>query len=31
MHPRLGYEEMIFQDQFEYNEKTDRLGLGLSD
>ncbi len=31
MHPNLGYEEMIFQDQFEYNPKTDRLGLGLSD
>lgn len=31
MHPSLGYEEMIFQDQFDYNAKTDRLGLGLSD
>lgn len=31
MHPSLGYDEMIFQDQFDYNEKTDRLGLGLSD
>lgn len=31
MHPSLGYDEMIFQDSFVYNEKTDRLGLGLSD
>ena len=31
MHPSLGYEEMIFQDQFDYNGKSDRLGLGLND
>ena len=31
MHPSLGYEEMIFQESFLYNEETDRLGLGLSD
>lgn len=31
MHPSLGYDEMIFQDQFDYNADTDRLGLGLSD
>ena len=31
MHPSLGYDEMIFRDQFDYDEKNDRLGLGLSD
>ena len=31
MHPSLGYQEMYFQDSFDYNEKTDRLGLGLND
>ena len=31
MHPNLGYQELYFQDTFEYNEKEDRLGLGLND
>ncbi len=31
MHPNLGYKELIFKDQFDYNEETDRLGLGLND
>lgn len=31
MHPSLGYEEMFFQETFTYNEKTDRLGLGMKD
>ncbi len=31
MHPSLGYEDMYFQDFFVYDEKTDRLGLGMKD
>lgn len=31
MHPSLGYDDMYFQDFFVYNEKTDRLGLGMKD
>ncbi len=33
MHPSLGYEEMIFKDQFDIGDKTDPrwLGLGLND
>ena len=31
MHPNLGYQELIFKEQFIYNEETDKLGLGLSD
>ena len=31
MHPNLGYQELIFKDEFEYDEKTQRLGLGLND
>ena len=33
MHPSLGYEEMIFKDQFDVGDKTDPrwLGLGLND
>lgn len=31
MHPSLGYEDMYFQDFFNYNEKTDRVGLGMKD
>lgn len=31
MHPSLGYSEMFFKETFEYNEKEDRLGLGLYD
>ncbi len=31
MHPNLGYKELLFQESFKYNEKTDKLGLGLSD
>ena len=31
MHPNLGYQELYFQETFEYNEKEDRLGLGLND
>lgn len=31
MHPSLGYDDMYFQDFFVYDEKTDRLGLGMKD
>ena len=33
MHPSLGYEEMIFKDQFEIEEFNDKtwVGLGISD
>ena len=33
MHPSLGYDEMIFKDQFDIGDKTDErwLGLGLND
>ncbi len=31
MHPSLGYQNLFFQESFEYNEETDRLGLGLTD
>ena len=31
MHPNLGYQELIFKEQFVYNEETDKLGLGLHD
>lgn len=31
MHPSLGYEDMYFQDFFVYDEKKDRLGLGMKD
>ena len=33
MHPSLGYEEMIFKDQFDIGDKNDPrwLGLGLND
>ncbi len=33
MHPSLGYEEMIFKDQFDIGDKSDPrwLGLGLND
>ncbi len=31
MHPNLGYQEMYFQETFDYDEKTQRLGLGLDD
>ncbi len=31
MHPRLGYQEMYFKETFDFNEKTDRVGLGLKD
>lgn len=33
MHPSLGYEEMIFKDQFDVGDKNDPrwLGLGLND
>ena len=31
MHPRLGYQEMYFKESFDFNEKTDRVGLGLKD
>ena len=31
MHPNLGYQDMYFQDTFEYDEKTQALGLGLDD
>ncbi len=31
MHPRLGYQDMYFKETFKYDEKTDRVGLGLND
>ena len=31
VHPNLGYEEMIFRDQFEYDELTQTVGLGIND
>ena len=31
MHPNLGYQDLIFKDEFDYTEETDRLGLGLND
>ena len=31
MHPSLGYDDMYFQDFFVYDEKKDRLGLGMKD
>jgi phosphoglycerol transferase MdoB-like AlkP superfamily enzyme len=31
MHPRLGYQEMYFKDTFDFDEKKDRVGLGLKD
>lgn len=31
MHPNLGYQELIFKEEFDYTEDTDRLGLGLND
>ena len=31
MHPRLGYQDMYFKESYDFNEKTDRVGLGLKD
>lgn len=31
IHPNLGYEELIFRDQFIFDEETDSIGLGIND
>lgn len=31
VHPNLGYEELIFRDQFTYDEETEKVGLGIND
>lgn len=31
VHPNLGYEELIFRDQFVYDEETEKVGLGIND
>lgn len=31
VHPKLGYDEMIFKDQFTYDEETEKVGLGIND
>lgn len=31
IHPNLGYEELIFRDQFVFDEETETIGLGIND
>lgn len=31
VHPRLGYQEMYYRDTFEFDPKTETVGLGIND
>lgn len=31
VHPRMGYDNMFFHDDFEFDEEKDKIGLGIND